>query len=147
MRRVAIILIALVALVILALLFFIPREPRMSQSVLYVDAKPTKCLTRDNKQLVLSVRVGWRVADASAFAKSFPGDSTALAQRQLGSMIYRADAEVVGQHDLSDFVNPDGSEETLSKIENQLRSVVEGKLDKNNGIVLASLVISSVNQR
>ena len=62
-------------------------------------------------------------------------------------MIYRADAEVAGQHDLSDFVNPDGSEATLSKIEKQLRSVVEGKLDKSSGIMIASLAISRVTQR
>jgi regulator of protease activity HflC (stomatin/prohibitin superfamily) len=95
----------------------------------------------------MSVHVGWRVTDASAFAKHFPGDSIALAQRQLGGMLYGADTEVVGQHSLSDFVNPDGSEAALSKIEKELQSVIEGKLDKNSGIGIESLGISSVTHR
>jgi regulator of protease activity HflC (stomatin/prohibitin superfamily) len=95
----------------------------------------------------MSVRVGWRVTDAGAFAKSFSGDSVASAQRQLNNMIYGADAQVVGLHNLSDFVNPDGSEITLNKIEKELQNVIERKLEKNSGITIESLRISSVNQR
>lgn len=147
MKKTIIILVAVVALIILTLLLFVPRGRQFSQSTRYADAKPSECLTRDDKQLVMSVRVGWHVSDAAAFTESFPGDSIALAQRQLDSMIYRADAEVVGLHNISDFVNPGGSETTLSKIEKELQSVIEGKLDKNSGILIESLSISSAKQR
>ena len=113
----------------------------------YVDGKPTESLTKDAKRLVMSVRVGWRVTDAGAFAKSFSGDSVASAQGLLQNMISSADTQVVGLHNLSDFVSPDGSETTLNKIEKELQNVIEGKLEKNSGIAIESIRISSVSQR
>ena len=147
MRKTRIILVAIVALVLLALLLFVPRGRQLSHSTRYVYVKPAEYLTRDNKRLLMSFNVNWHVADAGAFAKSFPSNSTALAQHQLDSMIYRAGAEVAGLHNLSDFVNPDGSEATLGEMEKTLQGSVEGKLDKNTGIMIESVRINNVKQR
>ena len=76
MKRVAIILMAVVALLLLALLLFAPRGRQMTQRAQYVDAKPTECLTKDNKQLEVRVRVGWRVADE----RHLPGVFLAIRQ-------------------------------------------------------------------
>jgi regulator of protease activity HflC (stomatin/prohibitin superfamily) len=151
MKKLTIIVIAVAVLVILTLLLFPLRERHVNkfdQSARNLDAKPTVCLAADNKQLVIGVRVGWRVTDASAIAKSFPGDSITIAQHQLESMVYSAEAEVIGLHNLSDFVNPDGSEVRLDKIEKEIESAIETELDKkNSGIKIESLGISSVKQR
>ena len=150
MRNTRIILVAVVALVILALLLFVPRGRQASQGTRYVYGKPAECLTRDNKRLVMSFNVSWHIADAGAFAKSFPSNSPsnsiALAQHQLNRMIYSAGAEVAGQHNLSDFVSPGGSETTLGKIEKTLQVSIEGKLDKNSGIMIESVRINNVKQ-
>jgi hypothetical protein len=112
-----------------------------------LDSGPSACYTEDAKQLLIRVSVGWRITDASAFAKCFPGGSITLGQGQLKNMIHRAEAEVVGRHNLSDFVNPEGSEVKNDKLEREIESAIETKLDKNNGIKIASLVIGSVKQR
>jgi regulator of protease activity HflC (stomatin/prohibitin superfamily) len=113
-----------------------------------LDTKPSECLTEDNKMLVMNVRVKWSTTDKSVFTKSFPRDSMALAQRQLTSMVYEARSQVVGLHNLSDFVNPDGSAVRLGDIQLEIAQVLQAELNKkNSGIKIESLRISSVKQR
>jgi len=138
--------VAVVAVILLALLLFIRKkkaaEPQHSTHYDYLKA--ASYITRDNKQLLMSFNVSWHVADAAVFAKSSPGNSITLAP--LNRMIYSAGAEVVGLHNLSEFVNPDGSKTSLGTIEKTLQTSIEGKLDKNNGIVIESVGINSVKQ-
>lgn len=147
MRKTRIVLAVVVAVILVALLLLIPKGRQLSQSTHYVYLQPEECLTRDNKKVLMSVNLRWQVADAGAFAKNFPDNSITLAQRRLNGMIYSAGAEVVGQHNLSEFVNHDGSKTTLSTIEKTLRTSIEGKLDQNSGIVIESVGINSVKQR
>jgi regulator of protease activity HflC (stomatin/prohibitin superfamily) len=147
MKKLTILLITIAFLVMLALLLLTLKERRMTQIARNLDCGPNSLFVADAKQLLMSVRVGWRISDASAFTRSFPGGSITLAQKQLKNMVQRAEMEVAGQHNLSEFVNPEASEVKNDKIEAEIESAIERKLDKNSGIKIESLVISSAKQQ
>jgi regulator of protease activity HflC (stomatin/prohibitin superfamily) len=141
MKKLTILLISIAMLVILVLTL---KERHMTHTARNLDSGVSACSTEDAKTLLISVRVGWRITDAWAFSKYFPGGSIKLAQDQLKNMVHRGELEVIGLHNLSEFVNPDGLEVKNDKIEREIESATETKLDMKTGIKIESLVISSV---
>jgi RNA polymerase sigma factor (sigma-70 family) len=106
------------------------------------ESKPSEILTADNRNLIMSAHVGWRISDAKAFSVRFPGGAALAAQRQFENMLYRAEAAVIGRHNLSDFVNSNPSELKLGEIEKEIQTAVETDLTKNNyGISIELLSI------
>jgi RNA polymerase sigma factor (sigma-70 family) len=116
-----------------------------NQSMQIFDTKPSLNLTADNRMLIMSVHIGWRISDAKTFAKKFPGDSTLTAQRLLESIVRSAKSAVIGQHNLSDFMNTKPSEVKPTGIEKEIQSNVEMILAKNNfGISIELLRIGGL---
>jgi modulator of FtsH protease HflC len=108
---------------------------KYDQRVQNFQDKFSETLTADNNMLLTSVYVGWRISDAGAFLRKFPGDPTMsipAAQEKLESMLRSAKMAVIGGHDLSDFVNADPKELKFDAIENQIKQTVQGELNTND---------------
>jgi len=88
--------------------------------------------TADSALLLSSVYVGWRISDANAFFLKFPGGSVEAARRQLEDIVGSAKAAVVGDHNLSDFVNSNPRDLKFDAIEGEIKDVVQAKLATNN---------------
>ena len=104
---------------------------KFDQRIQNFEDRFSQTLTRDNNNLIVTVYVGWRIKDAAAFYPKFLG-SVPAAQSALENMLRNAKNEVVGQHDLSDFVNTDPSQLQFDEIERQMQSAVEADLNTNN---------------
>jgi regulator of protease activity HflC (stomatin/prohibitin superfamily) len=141
MKKLTILLIGIAMLVILVLTL---KQRHMTHTARNLDTGVSACSTEDAKTLLISVRVGWRITDAWAFSKYFPGGSLKLAQDHVKNMVHHAEMDVIGLHNLSEFVNPEGSEIKNDKIESEIESDTQTKLDMKTGIKIESLVISSV---
>jgi len=110
------------------------------------EDKPSENLTRDNKKLIMSVNVGWRISDATAFSVKFPGGSTLAAQRGLQEIVSNAKAIVVGAHNLSDCVNSNVLELKVDRIEKEMQAAVQDELARDNyGMSVESLSIGTLS--
>lgn len=103
---------------------------KFDQRVQNFEDKFSQTLTRDNNNLIVTIYVGWKISDASAFYPKFLG-SVPAAQSALENMLRNAKNEVIGQHDLSDFVNTDPAQLKFDEIEDQMRAAVEADLSTN----------------
>ena len=118
---------------------------RFDQRVQTFEDKFSENPLADHSILLASVYVGWRISDAKAFFPKFSGGSTLLAQRQLENMLRSAKLDIMGKHDLSDFVNSDPAQLKFNEIEKEIQTAVETKLAENNyGISLEFLGIKKL---
>jgi RNA polymerase sigma factor (sigma-70 family) len=106
------------------------------------EEKPTEILTRDNRKLIMSVHLSWRVSDTNAFASKFPGASIADAQAQLENVLRKAETAVVGLHNLSDFENTNPGDLQMTEVEKQIQATLEDCLTRDNcGISIESVTV------
>jgi len=108
------------------------------------EDKFSQTLTRDNNNLIVTIYTGWKISDASAFYPKFLG-SVPAAQAALENMLRNAKNAVIGQHDLSDFVNTDPKQLKFDEIEAQIQQEVQVDLTTNNyGISLEFLGLKKI---
>ena len=96
------------------------------------EDKFSETFTADSITLLASVYAGWKISDAGAFLRKFPGDpavSIPAAQANLESMLRSAKMAVIGGHTLSDFVNADPKELKFDAIENEIKQTVEDRVE------------------
>lgn len=104
------------------------------------EGKFEETLTRDGKNLLVLVYVGWRVAEPQTFHRNFAGD-VEDAKRNLESLIRSAKNAVVGRHPFRDFISTDPKELKFETIEKEMLDTVRDQARENYGIDLAFLGI------
>ena len=108
------------------------------------EDKFSQTYTADQNNLIVSIYVGWRISDASKFYPKFLGDTTA-AQMALENILRNAQNNVIGNHNLSDFVNTDPSQLKFDQIEKEIKQQVQSDLSaKDYGISLAFLGLKKI---
>lgn len=98
------------------------------------EDKFRETLTFDQKMLITTVYVGWRITDAGEFLRKFPGNpdvSIPNAQNQLESILSSANNNAVGSNYLSAFVNADPKLLKFDEIENEIEQAVTKQLSTN----------------
>jgi membrane protease subunit HflC len=110
----------------------IQKVNRFDERVQVLDGKYAESYTADQNIVMTSVYVGWRISDASKFFQAWRGGSMTDAQAQLENMLRSATLAVVGNHSLSDFVNPDPAKLRLAQIEDQIKSTLQAELAAQN---------------
>jgi len=105
---------------------------KFDQRIQTFEDKFSEHPTADSALLVSSVYVGWRISDAKVFFPKFPGGSAEAAKRQLEEIVRSSKAAVIGQHNLSDFVNANPQDLKFEQIEAEIASAVQTKLATNN---------------
>ena len=99
------------------------------------ERKYEQSLTRDKKSPILSVFVGWRIADAELFLKRFNGDLF-RAETSLENVVRDAKNSVVGRHDFSELIAPDPKQVKFEEIENEMKLVMADTTLKTYGIAI-----------
>jgi len=118
---------------------------KFDQRVQNFEDKFSQTYTADNNTLLVSVYVGWKINDASAFFRKIPGASVPAAQSMLESMLRSAKSAVIGKHPLSEFVNANPQELKFGEIENEIELSVQNELHTNNyGIEIEFLGIKKL---
>ena len=113
---------------------------KFDQRIQNFEDKYNENYTADHITLLASVYVGWKISDAKAFFPKFAGGSLSAAQAQLEQMIRSAKNNVIGKHDLSEFVNSDPNDLHFDAIEKSIEQDVKEQLkDKNYGIEIEFL--------
>ena len=87
------------------------------------ERKYEQQFTRDKKSPILSVYVGWRIADPRRFLESFNGDMM-KAEQTLENVVRDAKNSVIGSHDFTDLISPDPAQVKFDTIEGEMRAAM-----------------------
>lgn len=87
------------------------------------ERKYEQQFTRDKKSPILSVYVGWRIADPKRFLESFNGDLL-KAEQTLENVVRDAKNSVIGNHDFSELISPDPTKVKFDVIEGEMKAVM-----------------------
>jgi modulator of FtsH protease HflC len=87
------------------------------------ERKYEQQFTRDKKSPILSVYVGWHVADPRRFLESFNGDLL-KAEQTLENVVRDAKNSVIGNHDFSELISPDPSKVKFDEIEGEMKAAM-----------------------
>ncbi|MEQ2005505.1 MAG: protease modulator HflC [Limisphaerales bacterium] len=97
----------------------IQKVHRFDARVHNFEGKFEEVQTRDQRNVLALVYVGWRVADPQKFNRSFPG-GVDDAKRDLENLVRSAKNAAVGRHDFSDFINTDPAQLKFEAIEKEM---------------------------
>ncbi len=100
-------------------------------------------ITGDQVNLVISVYVGWRIADSKLFLESFSGD-VARAEQELEPLIRNAKSGVIGRHAFSDLISTNVTELKFDQIEQEMLNAVQGQARNTYGIQVDHLGIKQL---
>lgn len=87
------------------------------------ERKYEQQFTRDKKSPILSVYVGWHVADPRRFLESFNGDLL-KAEQTLENVVRDAKNSVIGNHDFSELISPDPAKVKFDEIEAEMKAAM-----------------------
>jgi membrane protease subunit HflC len=99
------------------------------------ERKYEQQFTRDKKSPILSVYVGWRIADPKRFLESFNGDLL-KAEQTLENVVRDAKNSVIGNHDFSELISPDPSKVKFDVIEGEMKAVMAATTLASYGVAI-----------
>lgn len=105
---------------------------KLDQRIQNFEDTFSEAYTTDGNNLLASVYVGWRIADAKAFFPKFKNGSVKEAERNLKDIVTQAKTAVVGKHLLGDFVNANAKELKFDAIEAEVKALVQAQVAANN---------------
>lgn len=97
------------------------------------DSKFETVTTRDAKNLLVMVYVGWRVSDPKIFLERLNGDSQ-RAEQALESLVRNAKNAVLGSYQFGALVSPDRTHVRFDDIEADILKAVKGDALTNYGL-------------
>lgn len=89
--------------------------------------------TRDAKNLLVTVYVGWRIADPRTFLELFGGD-TFKAQSTLEGLVRNAKNAVIGRYVFSDLISPDPGAVKFDQVEADILKEIQGPARDTYGL-------------
>jgi membrane protease subunit HflC len=90
--------------------------------------------TRDGRSLLVTVFVGWRIADPKVFLERFQQGDLAEAEKTLESQIRNTKNGVVSQYDFVNFVSTDPTQLKFDEIEQRMAEDLRPKVLASYGI-------------
>jgi membrane protease subunit HflC len=88
------------------------------------ERKFEQTTTKDANNLLITVYVGWRIADPRKFLELFNGD-TIKAEAALEGLVRNAKNAVVGRYAFSDFISPDPKQVKLGQVETDILNEIK----------------------
>jgi membrane protease subunit HflC len=107
------------------------------------ERKYEQQFTRDKKSPILSVYVGWRIADPRRFLESFNGDLL-KAEQALENVVRDAKNSVIGSHDFTDLISPNPEQVKFDVIEGEMRAAMAGTALSAYGIAIQMVGIKEL---
>ena len=108
-----------------------------------LERKFDETITKDQKNLVIAVYAGWRVADPRVFLESFNGDM-AKAEQKLEEIIRNAKSGIIGQYNFSDLISTNLAELKFDQIEKEMLDAVQAQVKGTYGITVDAMGIKQL---
>jgi membrane protease subunit HflC len=114
---------------------------KLDKRIQNYESKFEETLTKDGRNLLITVYAGWTIADPKIFFPSFENGSMSQAEANLEGLIRTRKNEIVGQHPLSHFINTNDQQLKFADIEKEILEKVRPQARANFGIEVAFLGI------
>ena len=108
------------------------------------ERKFDQSFTKDQISLIISVYVGWRVADPRMFLESFNGDIT-KAEQTLEPVVRNAKSGVIGQSAFSDLISTNQAELRFDEVEMKMLDAIQAQVRRTYGIQIEILGVKRLN--
>lgn len=108
------------------------------------DKKFEQTTTRDGRPLIITVFVGWRIANPQLFLESFDKGDYAKAEQTLENVVRNAKNGVLGQHPFGDLISTDPAKLKFDQIESEMLASIKSKAEKEYGIEVDLLGIKQL---
>ena len=108
------------------------------------ERKFDQSFTKDQISLIISVYVGWRVADPRMFLESFNGDIT-KAEQTLEPVVRNAKSGVIGQSAFSDLISTNQAELRFDEVETKMLDAIQAQVRRTYGIQIEILGVKRLN--
>jgi membrane protease subunit HflC len=97
------------------------------------ERKFEQTTTKDAKNLLITVFVGWQVSDPKTYLERFNGDSV-RAEQSLENLVRNAKNAVIGSYNFSDLVSPDPSQVKFDAVEGDILKALQGPARDTYGV-------------
>lgn len=97
------------------------------------ERKFEQTTTRDAKNILVSLFVGWRISDPKIFLERFNGDSL-KAEQQLEGLVRNAKNAVIGRYNFNDFISPDPKQVKFEQFEAEVLKEIQGAAKDTYGL-------------
>ncbi|MBU6401012.1 MAG: protease modulator HflC [Verrucomicrobia bacterium] len=99
------------------------------------ESKYDQITTKDARNILISVFVGWRIAEPKTFLERFGGgDIMSSADQSLDALVRNTKNSVVGQHTFNDLISTNRSQLKFDEIERQMLTMLRPQALANYGI-------------
>jgi len=112
-----------------------------ARTVVFEDTS-TELQTRDKQNLLLTLYCAWRIADPARFNASI--QTAKAAQERIRDLLRSAKSDVVGRHNLEDFINTDPQKMLLPAIEEEILQPVKRVAWQDHGAEVLRVGIKSL---
>ncbi len=102
----------------------------------------TELQTRDKQNLLLTLSCAWRIADPVKFNASI--QTPKAAQDRIRDLLRSAKSDVVGSHNLEDFINTDPKKMLIASIEAEILAPVRRVAMEDNGVEVIAVGLKSL---
>lgn len=107
------------------------------------ERKFDQTITRDQVNVLITVFVGWRIADPKIFLESFSGD-VARAEQAIEPLVRNSKSGVIGRHAFSDLISTNQAELKFDEVEKEMLAQIRGPARANYGIEIELLGIKQL---
>lgn len=107
------------------------------------ERKFEQTTTRDARNLLITIYIGWRIADPQIFLQRFDGDVN-KAKQNLENLVRDAKNGVIGQHPFSDLISTNPEQLKFEAIQNEMLASIQGKAKENYGIEVSMVGIKQL---
>lgn len=97
------------------------------------ERKFEQTTTRDAKNILVSLFVGWKISDPKIFLERFNGDPV-KAEQQLEGLVRNAKNAVIGRYNFSDFISPDPKQVKFEQFEAEVLKEIQGSAKDTYGL-------------
>ena len=100
--------------------------------------------TRDRRNLLITVYIGWKVNDPKTFLERFASNDVKEAEKTLESLIRDTKNAVIGRHPFRHLISTNSGELQFDEIENEMLSDIQPKAENSFGIQIELLGIKAI---
>lgn len=97
------------------------------------ERKFEQTTTRDAKNILVSLFVGWKISDPKTFLERFNGDPL-KAEQQLEGLVRNAKNAVIGRYNFSDFISPDPKQVKFEQFEAEVLKEIRASAKDTYGL-------------
>ena len=108
------------------------------------ERKFEQTTTADGRSLIVSVFIGWRIADPKLFIERFPQGDITRAEQSLEGLVRDAKNGIIGQHRFGELISTNRARVKLRQIESEMLVSVQPHAAANYGIAIDLLGIKQI---